>query len=283
MRYWWTCTWTKRIRGSTCSISCGRKDRGASSASCSRRVTPFRPRPATRWSAPTDRCCGSPSAWTSCANCWTAWRRVDRRGVSGCAHAPPVPAFCSVIRDGLPQTLVELDHRFVTHELACLVDRCQRVPDFTGPRLHVSRQDRRACECLDSVPQIVDAHALRAPDVEHLAGDACGRRARGEHVCVHDVRDVDEIAGLVAVTVDRRRLTLQRRGDELRHGSCVLRVRILARPEYVEVPQHDGFETVGRVERRAILLARELGGGIGRQRARDMILGVRERGGIPIG
>src|SRR5438067_659978 len=203
MRYWWTCTWTKRIRGSTCSIGCGRKARGASSASYSRRATPFRHRPATHWSAPTDRCCESLSVWTSCVKFWTAWRQADRRRALGRAHAPPLPAVRAVVRDGLPQPLVEIDHRFVARQLACLVDRRQRVSNFTGPSFHVPRQDRRARECLDSIPQIVDAHALPAPDVEHLAGHPRGGRARGEHVGVHHVRDVHEIAGLVAVPVNR--------------------------------------------------------------------------------
>src|SRR3989454_1082254 len=51
---------------------CGPKDGSARGASCSGGAIPSRPSPAPRWSAPTGRCCGSPSAWTSCAKCWRA-------------------------------------------------------------------------------------------------------------------------------------------------------------------------------------------------------------------
>jgi len=61
--------------------------------------------------------------------------------------------------------------------------------------------------------------------------------------------------------------TAQGCGDEPRHGRPLLRVRILAWPEDVEVPQRDDFESVGRVERGAVLLAGELGGGV-RERGR---------------
>ena len=100
---------------------------------------------------------------------------------------------------------------------------------------------------------------------------------------MHHVRNVHEITRLVAVTVDRRRLSLQGRGNESRHDGRVLRARILAWPEDIAVPEHNGFQPVARIERRAIRLARELGRGSGRQGARDVVLGVGERRGIAIG
>src|SRR5712691_4257981 len=209
MRYWWMCTWTKRTRGSTCSITCGPTVRGWSSALCSRRVTPSPRRRATRWSAPTGPYCASPSVSTNCVSCSSAWRPVERatEAVSGRLHhrasaAPLLLEALSVVRDRLPQPLAEIHDRLVSHELARLVDRRDRVADVTGPALRIPRQHRHAGELPDLLPQVVDAHALTTSDVEHLAGDPCGRRAGGEQVRMHDVGDIHEVAGLAAVTVD---------------------------------------------------------------------------------
>ena len=59
---------------------------------------------------------------------------------------------------------------------------------------------------------------------------------------VDDVRDVGEVARLLAVAVDRDRLAARDRGDEERHHRRVLRERALPRAEDVEVAQHDRLE-----------------------------------------
>ena len=83
---------------------------------------------------------------------------------------------------------------------------------------------------------------LAARDVEHLARGA--RRGAGQQVRLDGVVDVAEVARLLAVAVDGRRAPLQRRRDEVRDDRRVLRLRILARAEDVEVAQRHRLEAV---------------------------------------
>src|SRR5881628_4200693 len=178
------------------------------------------------------------------------------------APAPALPASLAVERDRAAQTFVEIHAGLIAHQVTRLGDRGERALHFPRARGFVFRQDRYAGQRANAIPQFVDAHAVAAADVEHLAGHAGRRRAGGEQVRVHHVRDVDEVAGLTPVAVDRGRLPRERRGDEARHHGGVLRLRILARAEDVEVAQDDRLEAVCRVEGDAVPFARELGRGI---------------------
>jgi hypothetical protein len=106
-------------------------------------------------------------------------------------------------------------------------------------------------------------------------------RRRGRQVRLDDVVDVAEVARLRAVAEDARLLSGQRRGDELRDHGRVLRLRILARAEHVEVAQADGLEAVGaRVD-----LHRDLAGQLASRRrarsARAHGLDLGQRGSSP--
>ena len=87
-------------------------------------------------------------------------------------------------------------------------------------------------------------------------------------VRVDDVRDVREVARLLAVAVDRDRLARGDRRDEARHDGGVLRGRVLPRPEDVEVAQRDRLELVDAAEAHAVALGGELRDGVRRDRVR---------------
>ena len=111
--------------------------------------------------------------------------------------------------------MFEVHDRRVSHQVARLVDRGEGVAHLARLPLDVLRQHGHAREVPDPVPEVVDAHGLAAPDVEHLAGDAYGGRgAGGEQIRVNHVRDVHEIARLRAVAVNQGRLPLQRRMED---------------------------------------------------------------------
>ena len=80
----------------------------------------------------------------------------------------------------------------------------------------------------------------------------------GEQVPLHDVVDVREVARLLAVAVDLERLALERQLEEARDDRRVLRLRVLARPEDVEVAQAHRLEAVEPREDAAVVLRREL-------------------------
>ena len=67
---------------------------------------------------------------------------------------------------------------------------------------------------------------------------------RGQQIRRHDILDEREVASLLAIAVDDGRLASQQSRDEARDHRRVLRFRILARAEYVEVPQPHGLEPV---------------------------------------
>src|SRR5438445_12658510 len=194
------------------------------------------------------------------------------------APAPALPASRTVERDRAAQTFVELHPGLIAHQPTRLGGRGERALHFTRARGFVFRQDRYAGQSANAIPQVVDAHAVAAADVEHLAGHVGRGRAGGEQVRVHDVRDVDEVAGLGPVAVDRGRLARERRGDEARYDGGVLRLRVLARADAIEVAQDHGLEAVRRMAGEVVPFARELGRGIRAERMRDMVLAVGQYG-----
>src|SRR5207249_8743360 len=111
------------------------------------------------------------------------------------------------------QTFVEIHFGLIAYQLSRLGDRGERALHFTGARGFVSWQDGYARQPANAIPQLIDAHAAAAPDVEYLTGHAGRWRAGGEQVRVYDVRDIHEIAGLAPIAVDRGRLARERRGD----------------------------------------------------------------------
>ncbi len=79
-----------------------------------------------------------------------------------------------------------------------------RVADVAGAGRPIARLQAGAGELLDAREQVVQRHARAGRDVDDLAG---GRRCLdGAQDAVDDVRHVGEVARLLAVAVDGRRL-----------------------------------------------------------------------------
>src|SRR5204862_512283 len=132
-------------------------------------------------------------------------------GVGALAPAAALLASLAVERDRAAQTFVEIHFGLIAYQLSRLGDRGERALHFTGARGFVSWQDGYARQPANAIPQLIDAHAAAAPDVEYLTGHAGRRRAGGEQVRVYHVRDIHEIAGLAPIAVDRGRLARERR------------------------------------------------------------------------
>src|SRR5262249_38245566 len=111
------------------------------------------------------------------------------------------------------------------------------------PPLELPPQDR-----LEPRDDLQEAHTIAAAHVE-----APARRLGclgGQQVGLDDVVDVGEVAGLRAVAVHFERLTAQPPLDESRDDRRVLRLRILARTEDVEVAEPDRLDAVEAGPRR---------------------------------
>ena len=91
------------------------------------------------------------------------------------------------------------------------VDRRLRVADLSGPRRRVDRRDAGAHDVAQLAGQLVERDPVVAGDVEHVARQRSAARARRE-VRLDDVVDVGEVARLLAVAEDQRRLAAQRGG-----------------------------------------------------------------------
>ena len=103
-----------------------------------------------------------------------------------------------------------------------------------GARLAVLGLDSGlAGDALQRVEQSVEGGALAVGDVDDLAHAA--RRLGGAEVRVHDVRDVCEVARLLAVAVDDGPRARHQRVNEARDDAGILGAGVLAGAEDVEV------------------------------------------------
>ena len=84
-----------------------------------------------------------------------------------------------------------------------------------------------------------------------------------KHIGRHNIFDVNEIARLVAIAVDRDGQIFHRAINEDRHGGGILTLGILARPKNIEVAQAGSRQAAFVCKHRAIELPVELGAGIG--------------------
>ena len=192
---------------------------------------------------------------------------VGGRGSAGRRRLLAVPGHRA--RDALGE---RHDH-LVAERLAGPRDVRLRVEDVAGARRPEHRVDVLAEGVRDRLEQLEQAVARPAG---HVAGQRRRHRdPRREHVRLDHVVDVGEVARHGAVAVDRRPLAGERRGDELGHDRRVLGVRVLARPEHVEVAQDHRLDAVEGAERVDVVLARDLGRAVGRLRAGQLGLAAR--------
>ena len=101
----------------------------------------------------------------------------------------------------------------------------------------------------------------------------------GQQIRLHRVRNEGEVAGLLSVAVDPRRLTLEAGRHELGNHRGVLALRVLSRPVHVEVAQRDGLEAVEAGVEAAVGLSHVLLERVGRHRVwrHRLHLGKRRR------
>src|SRR5438105_10258826 len=144
--------------------------------------------------------------------------------------------------DRAAQALLEGDGRPVAQDALRLADVRPGIADLAGPRVLVALLHRAAEDATDRLGELVHACGSARGHVEDAAARALG--LAGPQRCVDDVRHIGEVAGLLAVPVDPDRLSARHCGDEQRHDGGVLRVRVLAWAEDVEVAQHDRLEAV---------------------------------------
>ena len=147
------------------------------------------------------------------------------------------------------EPLLHVDSRPVA-EQALGPRRCPPTSRGRPLRARPRTPSRRAVEQPpDRVGQLVDRRRATRGDVDDRrprtpAASAASRFA------VDDVVDVREVARLLAVAVDGHRLAVRDRADEARHDGGVLRHRVLARAEDVEVAERDDLHPVHAAEAR---------------------------------
>src|SRR6185437_14980355 len=125
-------------------------------------------------------------------------RAMTRRILTGCSDRG---------NDGLGRELQpggEVDPWLVSEDIACRGDVGPGVTDVSGPRRLEAPLDRLAEEEADRLGDVVHACGRACGDVENSS--ARPRRLRCANRRVHGVRDICEITGLLAVSVDRHRL-----------------------------------------------------------------------------
>ncbi len=128
----------------------------------------------------------------------------------------------------------------------------------------MGRCDPRAEQVVEVGDQLQQGSAPAARDVVDVAAH---RRGVGSlEVSLHHFGDVGEIARLPAVAVDQRTLPGRQRPDEERDDRGVRAVRRLPRAKDVEIAEPYGLQPVDLAEGGTVVLARQLGRGVGRQR-----------------
>src|SRR5512136_749336 len=99
--------------------------------------------------------------------------------------------------------------------------------------------------------ELVQAGADPAPDVENLARSiGMGRRSP---VCVHHVRDIREIPGLLAGAINYGLLPPEETRGKTRNDGCVFRLGILAGAENIEVTESHGLQAENALKKAGIL------------------------------
>ena len=144
------------------------------------------------------------------------------------------------------------------------------------PRHAQVRKARRE-QRTDHLKELAQGSLLAHRDVVDLVERRGLVGERGEEIGLHHVVDVAEVARRLAVAIDVGGLVAHHRRDPARDHRRVIAVRVLARPEHVEIAQADGFEAVALREHLRIELVHVLGEPVGRERPADHLFDLRQR------
>src|SRR5438552_15032641 len=95
---------------------------------------------------------------------------------------------------------------------------------------------------LKKLEELVQGRALAESDIVRLIQRLSICRRCCEKIGLHDVCDETEIAARLAVPIDSHRLAFEQRGNPFENDRRIRALGILARTEYIEIPQADGIE-----------------------------------------
>src|SRR5262245_9029361 len=123
--------------------------------------------------------------------------------------------------DGAPQTIGQSYQRVVADQVPGPRDRGERMANVAGSHLLVSDGQVRADDLLQFGEQLIDRDALSYAQVDDLSGRFSG--FGGAQVRVDHVRDVCEIARLLAVAINHRRNAREQGRDEFRDYAGIRR------------------------------------------------------------
>src|SRR5256885_769338 len=180
--------------------------------------------------------------------------------------------------DGQAQSLLELDPRLPAELFSC-------APVVKGDAVHIAfaRRSEHGLEPVlrqqpDLAEQVIDRHRDARADVEGAAVTPL----EGGEVCHRDVADVQHVARLVPVAVDRDRLALDHPAREDGHDAALPGEEVLPRTVDVGVAKSRVAQAKRPVEHSQVMLERELAGAVWREWAKWMVFIRRHDVGLAV-
>src|SRR5580658_201250 len=169
---------------------------------------------------------------------------IPRKGrVGGHDGAGRLSALGLETLEGSTQAFSGADRWLVADEVARSADVRQRIANVSGAHGPIDGLLHAARKLSDIVQELIEGRALPARYVDHLPLELA-RGCGGQQVGAYRIVDVTKVPRLLAVTEDDRACLRQGRGDEIRDDGGILTLRILSRPEDVEVAQAQRLKTV---------------------------------------
>src|SRR5271165_4898203 len=136
--------------------------------------------------------------------------------------------------EGSLEPFANVDRRRVVQELARCPNVGERITDIARARGAVFRGEARPGKLTNRPQELIERRLLPASDVHDLPRQL-SRGVRREEVGANGVVDVAKITRLLAVAENDGALRPNRSRDELGHHGGVFALRVLARPEHIEV------------------------------------------------
>ena len=124
------------------------------------------------------------------------------------------------------EPLLKAYRRLPAEKSRAVSSRAPRRPNLGRPWGGVLARHGEVEDRPDHLGELVYGRDLAGGDVDDGACDSVC--ARCEEIRIDDVRDICEIPGLLAVSVDETGFPCCDRSDEPRHDRCILRSRVLA-------------------------------------------------------
>ena len=160
--------------------------------------------------------------------------------------------------------------RGVAQHLAGFADVGDGMPYISLARVFVIRLQLTTHNLIQLFNQLIQTRLGAASNIE---GFSCYvGTVRRFQVGVDYVGDESEIPRLFSISINGRRLARQQEGAKTGYNGGIMRIRILARPEDVEISQGHGFKAVELMKKPAIFFCNELAERIRRKTSSSAIL-----------